>query len=175
MAAKKSPNDSSGMAKRLRELMAAKGYNQQQLENAIGASKGYLSRLINEKRGQKISPEYLTSLASVLDVTPNYLRWGVELEEGAIMTPAAGLSPRIEELPGYREAEFAAIRQHPDIPFHIFEEARQARFVRPPQTVTEKYLSELVRFLASSSHGVDQTDAVKSTLDKTTRTKTGRP
>ncbi len=174
MATQKTPTDSSGMGKRLQQLMTDRGMNQQQLENAIGASRGYLSRIISGSRGQKISPEYLTSLSSVLRCTPNFLRWGIEIDEDAIMTPAAGLSRRLEEIPGYREAEFEVIRKHPEIPFAIFEAARSSRMGAAPESISPDYLGGLVRFLASSHAAIDQTDAVKSTLDKTDRTKSVR-
>jgi transcriptional regulator with XRE-family HTH domain len=174
MAAKKTPNDSSGMGERIRTLMTERSLNQQDVEQAIGASRGFLSRIISGKRGQKISPEYLTSIASVLRVSTNYLRWGGELDEAAIMTPVAGLSPRLEDIAGYREAEFEVIRQNPAIPFAVFEDARQTRVPRPPAKITAEYLGGLVHFLASSFATVDQTDAVKATLGKTTRSKTVR-
>jgi transcriptional regulator with XRE-family HTH domain len=111
MASRKTPPDSLGMGKRIRDAMTKEGLTQKALEEAIGASRGYLSRIISGSRGQKISPEYLTSLASVLRVSPNFLRWGTEIDHAAIMTPSAGLSPRLDEIEGYREAEFEVIRK----------------------------------------------------------------
>jgi transcriptional regulator with XRE-family HTH domain len=174
MASRKTRNDSAGMGKRLEQLLLERGYTQARLEKEIGASQGYLSRIVKGSRGQKISPEYLTSIASVLQVTPNFLRWGTEIEEGAIMTPTAGLSPRLEDIAGYREAEFEVIRKNPTVAFQIFESARQARMSPPPERITEEYLTGLVRFLASSRAAIDQTETVKSTLGKTGVTKSVR-
>jgi transcriptional regulator with XRE-family HTH domain len=166
------PVDATGMGKRLRELMVERGFTQQRLERAIGASSGYLSRIIKGTRGQKISPEYLTSLASALETTPSYLRWGKEVADGSIMTPSAGLSPSLQEIPGYREAEFAAIRNNPDIPFAVFEGARLSRISPPQDHITAEYLSEFVRFLASTMR--DETAAVKEPVQKGVRAKTVR-
>ncbi len=158
------------MAQRLKDLLTARGYTQARLEKEIGASQGYLSRIVKGERGQKISPEYLTSIASVLQVTPNFLRWGAELDEGAIMTPAAGLSPKLEEIEGYREAEYEVIRKNPDVPFSVFESARLARMSPPPERIDEEYLGGLVSFLASTRATVSDSDVAR----ETTRTKSVR-
>lgn len=162
------------MGKRIAELLLARKYTQARLEQEIGASQGYLSRIVRGQKGQKISPEYLTSIASVLQVTPNFLRWGTEIDEGSIMTPIAGLSPQLEEVPGYREAEFEVIRKHPDVPFQVFESARKSRMNPPPERITEEYLDGLVRFLASSRAAIVDASTDKSALAKTGVTKSGR-
>ncbi len=164
MATKKADPSITSMGARIEELMTARGFTQLKLESAIGASRGYLSRIISGERGQKISPEYLRGLATALETTENYIRYGKEVPASAIMTPTAGLSPRLDEIDGYREAEFVVARENPEVPFEIFESARMCRMQPVPSEITKVYLEGLVKFLASSRSGIDMTEKVRSTL-----------
>ena len=163
----------STLAERVRATMATKGFNQDQLEKAAELSKGYLSRILSGDR-RNLGPAIIDRLATALGVSAPWLASGLNIntEVGPLLDAVravpnlqtlASLSHavptlvqleqaqaarlRLDQVPGYFDAEFEVGRLEPEIPHEVFREARATTFGRPPETVTVEFLRDHVRFL----------------------------
>jgi transcriptional regulator with XRE-family HTH domain len=159
---------SSTLAERVRATMATKGFNQDQLEKAAELSKGYLSRILSGDR-RNLGPAIIDRLANALGVGAPWLASGLNItaEMGPLLDvvraipnlQAAASLPqgypgqaqsarlRLDQIPGYFDAEFEVGRLEPAIPHDVFREARATTFGRPPEAVTVEFLRDHVRFL----------------------------
>ena len=155
---------SSTLADRVRARMSALGLNQEQVEKKADLSKGYLSRILNGER-RNLGPAIFDRLAKALGVSAPWLASGLNLtgEMGpllnavravpnlqAMVDQSAQTVPvrqRLDEIPGYFDAEFEVGRLEPSIPREVFQEARATTFGKPPATITIEFLRDHVRFL----------------------------
>lgn len=148
--------------------MATKGFNQDQLEKEADLSKGYLSRILSGER-RNLGPAIIDRLASALGVGAAWLASGlnIDAETGPLLNAVravpslqtGALLPqflpeqvqsarlRLDQVPGYFDAEFEVGRLEPAIPHEVFREARATTFGRPPESVTVEFLRDHVRFL----------------------------
>lgn len=79
---------------RIRAALAARGINQTELERRAGFSRGYVSRLLDGKRGGKrTSHTAVSAIAIALNVRPEWLSTGDEPmdAEGTLSIPLPGL------------------------------------------------------------------------------------
>lgn len=74
----------STLGSRIEQARKAKGLSKRKLEEAIGVSQGYLSRLTSGERGERISDHTLRALAKALEVTPDWLSGSAPTSERRI-------------------------------------------------------------------------------------------
>src|SRR5882724_3119125 len=130
---------SSTLADRVRARMSALGLNQEQVEKKADLSKGYLSRILNGER-RNLGPAIFDRLARVLGVSAPWLASGLNLtgDMGPVLsavravpnlqaiveqsTQAVPARQRLDEIPGYFDAEFEVSRLEPSIPREAVQE-----------------------------------------------------
>lgn len=73
-----SGQERSGFALRLEQAIRSKGWSQNRLETEAGLSIGYVSKLVGDKRGDRIELAILRAIAETLEVSLDWLVRGIE-------------------------------------------------------------------------------------------------
>lgn len=165
----------SDFISRLRPLVERAGKTKREIEIEAKLGKGALSHMLSGKRGAP-RPKTLARLASVLGSDYEHLAVGTEIPTGALRAPVPGLSPTLDQMPGYADVELEVARLEPKIPIAVFQEVRQVRFREPPIPLTADFLRGLAQLLATRAHVVDETNKIRARADaKAARGSTGGP
>jgi transcriptional regulator with XRE-family HTH domain len=131
------------LAERVREALRRKGWSDARFEREAGLAGGSLSRLASGQR-KRISQQSLKRIAEVLGESYLYIAFGV------------AVGPRLQEIPGYLDAEVEVARLEPDIPVAVIRTARTTRIENPPELITVDFLRDYVRTLAEHRIGPQQ-------------------
>lgn len=121
-----------------------RGKTQQQIEQASGLGRGYLTRLLSGERGKRpLSVDMIRRLAGALEVPFEEL--AAELAPGARLPVTQGLTPTLAQSAGYSDAEFLAGRMAPKLDFACFKWVRDIRLPGAPVVVTPELVLDLAR------------------------------
>jgi transcriptional regulator with XRE-family HTH domain len=147
------------IADRILAALVKKGWTQERLEVEARLGQGRLSRLLKGKQ-TRVHVGTMKRLEDALGLAPGSLAAGLNLS-AASAGESSRLSPSLDQIDGYMQAEFQVARLEPQIPFEVFLEARATRWQSPPALITVDFLRNYVRFLHEHMFGdtkVEQSD-----------------
>ena len=134
------------LAKRIRETLKQKGWSDARFEREAGLSGGTLSRLGSGAR-KRISHQMLRRITDVLGDSYLSIVFGVDIGR------------RLDEVPGYSDAELEVARLEPWIPLDVIRAARQTHLSVAPPTITTEFLRDYLRLIAEHTFGISPSAA----------------
>lgn len=137
------------LGQRVKAAIARSRKTQESVEDEIGVSRGYLSNVINDKRGT-LGADKAVALAAATGVKIEWIVTGLEIPESALWGAVPKLPPPLEQIEGYHDAEVVVARAEPNVPLVAFHRARRIHMEPPPERVTTGFLRGLVLLLAAN-------------------------